>query len=155
MIRADHLTLARLLLLPIPIAMLYQESAARQTLDKSITILQGRCVGGGTTINWTSSFRTPRRTLAHWRDVHGLAGLTEEALDPWFARMESRLGIGPWSVPPNGNNDALRRGAAKLGFARAVVPARNAERLARPPAIELCPVSTLREALAACDLERA
>ena len=96
---------------------LYQESAARQTLDKSITILQGRCVGGGTTINWTSSFRTPRRTLAHWRDVHGLAGLTEEALDPWVARMESRLGIGPWSVPPNGNNDALRRGAAKLGFA--------------------------------------
>src|SRR4051812_34353155 len=33
---------------------LYQESAARQTLDKSITVLQGRCVGGGTTVNWTS-----------------------------------------------------------------------------------------------------
>ncbi|TMG96537.1 MAG: GMC family oxidoreductase, partial [Betaproteobacteria bacterium] len=40
-------------------AELYQESAARKTRDKAISILQGRCVGGGTTVNWTSSFRTP------------------------------------------------------------------------------------------------
>ena len=32
---------------------LYQESASRKTLDKAITILQGRCVGGSTTVNWT------------------------------------------------------------------------------------------------------
>ena len=38
---------------------LYQESAARKTADKAINILQGRCVGGSTTVNWTSSFRTP------------------------------------------------------------------------------------------------
>ena len=34
---------------------LYQESAARKTKDKAVNILQGRCVGGGTTVNWTSS----------------------------------------------------------------------------------------------------
>src|ERR1700756_1543460 len=45
---------------------LYQESAARKTKDKAINILQGRCVGGGTTVNWTSSFRTPVATLAYW-----------------------------------------------------------------------------------------
>jgi choline dehydrogenase-like flavoprotein len=38
---------------------LYQESANRKTADKAIGILQGRCVGGSTTVNWTSSFRTP------------------------------------------------------------------------------------------------
>ena len=42
---------------------LYQESAARKTLDKAINILQGRTVGGSTTVNWTSSFRTPTPTL--------------------------------------------------------------------------------------------
>ena len=31
---------------------LYQESAARKTADKAINILQGRCVGGSTTVNW-------------------------------------------------------------------------------------------------------
>jgi hypothetical protein len=42
-----------------PIPTLYQESAARKTRDKAINILQGRTVGGSTTVNWTSSFRTP------------------------------------------------------------------------------------------------
>jgi len=95
---------------------LYQESAARQTADRAITILQGRCVGGGTTVNWTSSFRTPPRTLAHWSGAHGLTTMTEAALAPWFAKMEERLGIGPWGMPPNENNDILRRGCQKLGI---------------------------------------
>ncbi len=95
---------------------LYQESAGRQTLDKSITILQGRCVGGGTTVNWTSSFRTPPRTLAYWKDTLGLASMDEAGLAPWFKRMEERLAIAPWGVAPNENNDALRRGCEKLGI---------------------------------------
>ena len=95
---------------------LYQESAARQTLDKGVTILQGRCVGGGTTVNWTSSFRTPAATLAYWNGPLGLKGMTPAALDPWFARMEERLAIAPWPVAPNENNDILRRGCEKLGI---------------------------------------
>jgi choline dehydrogenase-like flavoprotein len=95
---------------------LYQESAGRQTLDKGITILQGRCVGGGTTVNWTSSFRTPGRTLGHWTRAHGLKTVSEAALAPWFERMEARLAIGPWAVAPNENNEALRRGCDKLGI---------------------------------------
>jgi choline dehydrogenase-like flavoprotein len=96
---------------------LYQESAARKTRDKAVTILQGRCVGGSTTVNWTSSFRTPASTLAYWRSALGLTGLAPETLAPWFEHMEGRLAIGPWTVPANENNDALRRGAAKLGIA--------------------------------------
>ena len=96
---------------------LYQESAARKTADKAINILQGRCVGGGTTVNWTSSFRTPASTLGHWQRALGIEGFDEESLAPWFARMEQRLGIAPWAVAPNANNAALARGAAKLGIA--------------------------------------
>lgn len=100
---------------------LYQESAARKTADKAITILQGRCVGGSTTVNWTSSFRTPSKTLAHWREHFGLAELTDEAMSPWFAQAERRLHIGPWLTPPNENNDLLLRGARKLGIAAAAI----------------------------------
>ena len=95
---------------------LYQESAARKTLDKGINILQGRTVGGSTTVNWTSSFRTPPETLAFWRDHYALGGYTPEALAPWFARMEGRLHIADWPTPPNENNELLRRGAQKLGI---------------------------------------
>lgn len=100
---------------------LYQESAARKTADKAITILQGRSVGGSTTVNWTSSFRTPSATLAHWRERFGLAELTDDAMSPWFAQAERRLGIAPWLVPPNENNDLLLRGARKLGISAAAI----------------------------------
>jgi choline dehydrogenase-like flavoprotein len=95
---------------------LYQESAARKTADKAINILQGRCVGGSTTVNWTSSFRTPPATLAFWRERFGLGEMTEEAMAPWFEQAERRLNIAPWLTAPNENNDLLRRGAAKLGI---------------------------------------
>ena len=100
---------------------LYQESAARKTKDKAVNILQGRCVGGGTTVNWTSSFRTPAVTLRHWASQYGLAGFGVADMAPWFARMEQRLEIAPWDVPPNANNEALARGAAKLGIASGLI----------------------------------
>lgn len=95
---------------------LYQESAARKTEDKAINILQGRCVGGSTTVNWTSSFRTPATTLKFWQDRFGLGDYNVESLAPYFEQAERRLNIQPWLVSPNENNDLLRRGAAKLGI---------------------------------------
>ncbi len=94
---------------------LYQESAARKTEDKSVTILQGRCVGGSTTVNWTSSFRTPPTTLQFWRERHALDGYAPEDLAPWFTRTGQRLSVGPWLASPNANNDALRAGAERTG----------------------------------------
>lgn len=100
---------------------LYQESAARKTADKAINILQGRCVGGSTTVNWTSSFRTPVATLDYWRARFGLQGFGNDELAPYFDQAERRLSIGPWLTPPNENNDLLRRGAAKLGISAAAI----------------------------------
>jgi choline dehydrogenase-like flavoprotein len=100
---------------------LYQESAGRKTADKAINILQGRCVGGSTTVNWTSSFRTPSATLAYWREHFGLSEFTDDALSPWFLRAEQRLHIGPWLAAPNENNELLRKGALKLGIAAAAI----------------------------------
>lgn len=103
---------------------LYQESAGRKTFDKGITILQGRCVGGSTTVNWTSSFRTPMDTLKFWQQKFALPDYTNDALAPYFQQAETRLSMGPWLVAPNENNDLLRRGAARLGIPAAAI-ARN------------------------------
>lgn len=101
---------------------LYQESAGRKTKDKSITILQGRSVGGSTTVNWTSSFRTPAPTLAVWQQRYGLHDLSQAELAPWFEMMEKRLHIAPWATEPNENNAILARGAARLGIPTRVIP---------------------------------
>ena len=95
---------------------LYQESAARKTADKAINILQGRCVGGGTTVNWTSSFRAPEPTLAYWASAFGIDGFGPGDLAPWFDRVEQRLGVASWTIAPNANNAALATGAEKLGL---------------------------------------
>lgn len=93
---------------------LYQESAARKTKDKGINILQGRTVGGSTTVNWTSSFRTPKDTLEYWQQHFGLKDYTEQDMAPWFEMMEQRLNVINWETAPNENNELLRRGAQRL-----------------------------------------
>ena len=101
---------------------LYQEGIGRMSKDGAITILQGRAVGGTTLINWTSSFRTPPQTLAHWAEVHGVKGHDVESMAPWFEQMEQRLGVAPWAVPPNANNEVLRSGCDTLGYHWAPIP---------------------------------
>ncbi|HEX9508741.1 MAG TPA: GMC family oxidoreductase N-terminal domain-containing protein, partial [Myxococcales bacterium] len=101
---------------------LYQELGNRTTDDLSISILQGRSVGGGTTVNWCSSFRTPKRILDHWRDVHGVEGLSEEALAPHWEAIEKRLHIAEWPEERmNRNNRVLWEGLGKLGYSRGLI----------------------------------
>ena len=103
---------------------LYQESGSRKTEDKGVSILQGRCVGGSTTVNWTSSFRTPEPTLRFWQERFGLKDFDRDALAPYFEQAERRLHISPWLAPPNENNALLKRGAQKLGISASAI-ARN------------------------------
>jgi choline dehydrogenase-like flavoprotein len=95
----------------------------RQPQDRrqGIGILQGRCVGGSTTVNWTSSFRTPSGHAAFWREHFGLPEMTDQAMSPWFLQAEQRLNIGPWLVAPNANNDKLKVGALRLGLPAAAI----------------------------------
>lgn len=96
---------------------LYQDGGSRQTADGAISILQGKALGGGSTINWTTCFRTPPRILEQWRAQHEVSGLDEARLAPHFAAMEQRLSV--QRAPDhavNANNQALHDGAAALGF---------------------------------------
>jgi choline dehydrogenase-like flavoprotein len=101
---------------------LYQEGIGRMSKDGAITILQGRAVGGTTLVNWTSSFRTPDPTLEHWAKEHGVKGHSPVEMAPWFAKMEQRLGVAPWIMPPNANNDVIRQGCERLDYSWHVIP---------------------------------
>lgn len=97
--------------------LLYQEQGMRATADLAITILQGRSVGGSTTVNWTTCFRTPNQILRHWAEVHGVEGLDEATLAPHFDAVEQRLHITPWPEElANPNNRVLLDGGRALGW---------------------------------------
>ncbi len=95
---------------------MYQENLARRTLDGGVGVLQGRTVGGGTTVNWATSFRTSAPVLEHWQRIYGLTEYTQAKMAPWFAAVEKRLSIRPWGGEINGNNSILSTGLSKLGL---------------------------------------
>jgi len=101
---------------------LYQEGAGRVTKDGGIGILQGRCVGGTTVVNWTSSFRTPNATLEYWQKTFQVKGCSAAEMTPWFEHMEKRLNISPWQGEPNENNTVLKQGCEKLNIPWKVIP---------------------------------
>src|SRR4051794_14893881 len=95
---------------------LYQDHGNRATADLAIAVLQGRAVGGGTVVNWTTSFRTPDDVVARWRSKNG-ARFSPEDLRPHFDEVEQRLGIAKAALEDtNPNNRALYDGCKKLGW---------------------------------------
>ena len=102
---------------------LYQDHGNRATDDLSITVLQGRSVGGGTTVNWTTSLRTPATTLEFWRTQRRVDGFTLEALAPHWDEIERRLSVHPMAADEiNENNRALMDGARRLGYGFELLP---------------------------------
>ncbi|HEX2485152.1 MAG TPA: GMC family oxidoreductase N-terminal domain-containing protein [Myxococcota bacterium] len=96
---------------------LFEEAGMRQTEDGSITVLQGRNVGGSTVHNLCYSFRTPDPILALWREEHGLSSLTSASLAPSFERVERMLKVKQIREDEvNALNRIVRAGAEKLGY---------------------------------------
>jgi choline dehydrogenase-like flavoprotein len=104
---------------------LYRRRAGQSTDDLSVTILQGRCVGGSSTVNWTTSLRTPEFVLATWVKQFGLSHRSPKEMEPYFDRVERYLHI---HLEPDEhhspNNRIILDGARALGY-RAMATGRN------------------------------
>jgi choline dehydrogenase-like flavoprotein len=96
---------------------LYAEKGARATDDLAVPMLQGRCVGGGTTVNWMIMLRTRPAVLDEWADEHGTAGMRAADLAPVFERIEAETHTR--TMPEDAHNPpnrALLDGARALGW---------------------------------------
>ena len=94
---------------------LYMDRGGRASEDLSVTVLQGRVLGGGPEINACDVVPIPAAVLHHWQKRHGLSSFTEEALAPHLAGALEDLSARP--IPDhmvNRANDLLRQGAASL-----------------------------------------
>jgi choline dehydrogenase-like flavoprotein len=119
---------------------LYQQRAGQATADLAVTVLQGRCVGGSSTVNWTTSLRTPDFVLEAWKRDHGVHGLSPKDLDPYFKKVEQYLNIHTEPFENhNPNNRIILDGAKNLGF-RASAVGRNTKDCVKAGACGLgCP----------------
>ena len=100
---------------------LYAERGNAATWDQSVHLLAGECLGGGTVVNFCTSFRTPEDVRAEWAS----AGV------PWFAMEEytrsldavcARLSVNLDHNRVSAREQILQRGLQSLGWHCAAMP---------------------------------
>src|SRR2546421_6081169 len=94
---------------------LYLKRGTLTTKDLGVIVLAGSTLGGGTVVNWMTSFRTPREILEEWSHVSGLSDLTEMTLLASFEAVEQRISVDTVSSH-NKQNQLLVDGCNALGF---------------------------------------
>jgi choline dehydrogenase-like flavoprotein len=105
---------------------LYLKRGTLTTKDLGVIILAGSTLGGGTVVNWTTSFRTPEDVLAEWDQRSSLNGcFTSSELQESFAAVEQRISVNTKNSGHNTQNRLLLDGSAALGY-HAGVLRRNA-----------------------------
>jgi choline dehydrogenase-like flavoprotein len=100
----------------------YLDHGLLMTQNGSMPILAGSGLGGGTVINYTTSFALPEATRQEWDRISGVRLFTSTRFQESFERVSARLDVGTlWSTP--GPRDAiLERGARALGWHVGVMP---------------------------------
>jgi choline dehydrogenase-like flavoprotein len=102
------------------------ESVPRLYRDASATVIagvppipyiEGRCVGGSTTINGGMTWRAPGKVLKAWEQKSGLGELSETGLAPLFEQVEKDISARA-QLPESIGEDSriMREGAEKLGW---------------------------------------
>ncbi|KAK1262590.1 Long-chain-alcohol oxidase FAO4A [Acorus gramineus] len=102
---------------------MYDGSGFMATDDVGVVVLAGSTLGGGSTINWSASLRTPNHVVDEWRYVHGLHDpFGGKAYDRALDAVCDRMGVQS-NVDEEGlNNAVLRSGCIKLGYPVMHVP---------------------------------
>src|SRR2546423_3168624 len=103
---------------------LFREGGLSGTRDLSLSLLAGSCIGGGTTVNWQSCFRTPDDVREEWTDISGCSLFTSEAFSESLDAVWRRIGASTDESEINENNKAICRGSQSLGYSWSVI-ARN------------------------------
>lgn len=86
------------------------------TADGMVSIAAGGTVGGGSTVNWSNSVRTPRTVRHHWAEAFGLADLATPAFDDHLDAVLTRIKANDKVATQNPTHQRLADSAARLGY---------------------------------------
>ncbi len=107
---------------------LYRRGGATFSVGNiGIPIPLGQTVGGTTTVNSGTCYRTPDRVLARWQHELGLGELGPDGLARYFERVEGVLGVERARAELlGGNGRVIARGCDAIGLTQHHPLARNA-----------------------------
>ena len=100
---------------------LYLEGGFAATADQSVGLLAGECLGGGTVINYCTSFRTPDDVRAEWAAA-GVPWFTSEEYTSCLDAVCARLSVNLDHNRVSAREQVLQRGLQSLGWHAAAMP---------------------------------
>jgi len=103
----------------------YLDGGLLMTESGSLPILAGSCLGGGTTINWTTSFALREPTRHEWDRRSGLSLFAGHRFTESLARVMRRSDVNTQNSVPGVRDQLLERGLKACGWHVDVIP-RNA-----------------------------
>ncbi|RSK50941.1 FAD-dependent oxidoreductase [Hymenobacter rigui] len=101
---------------------LYDARGTLSTQDGSIGLLAGSCLGGGTTVNWAGSFRTPDYVLQEWAREHQAPHFVAASFRESMDAVSRVLSVNIEHTRHNGQNQALLDGSQRLGQEVKLIP---------------------------------
>jgi choline dehydrogenase-like flavoprotein len=107
----------------------YYMGAPVATHDQSVGLVAGSCLGGGTVVNYTTSFRTPDDVRAEWAS-QGVAAFTSDDYTQSLDAVCERLGVNQEHNEPSTRERKLQEGCVKLGWHVDAMP-RNVRKCAQ------------------------
>jgi long-chain-alcohol oxidase len=116
---------------------MYDGGGLLATKDLGLVMLQGATLGGGTVINYTTSFPTPESVREEWARHHGLPHFRDEAFTQSLDAVAARIGVNTAHAAPSGRDRVLIRGLERLGWHHGVLP-RNVRGCAQDDACGYC-----------------
>lgn len=100
---------------------MYLEGGFAATEDHSVGLLAGACLGGGTVVNYTTSFRTPDDVRAEWAAA-GAPWFTSEEYTRSLDAVCARLSVNLEHNRVSAREQVLERGLRALGWHVAAMP---------------------------------
>jgi choline dehydrogenase-like flavoprotein len=94
---------------------LYLNGGGAATADQSLGLIAGACLGGGTIVNFTTSFRTPDDVREEWAS-HGVSAFTSDDYARSLDAVCDRLGVNQEHNRPSARDDVFQKGLAALGW---------------------------------------
>lgn len=96
---------------------MYLDKALGGTVDSGISMLAGATLGGGTVINYTTSFPTPDSVRAEWDQVAGFEGVfTGEDYEESAGAVVDRLGVNTDNNLAPTREELMEKGLRNLGW---------------------------------------
>ena len=86
------------------------------TTDLGCRIIAGSTLGGGTVVNYTTSFKTPPHVLRQWAEESGIEAFVSGEFDESLDEVSVRLGVNTDSSAAGRRDVVLEEGLKKLGW---------------------------------------